>query len=139
MHNSPTIQRAFTLVELMIVVAIIGVLAALALPTYQDYTVRTKVSELILASSSYTHAVTEKFQENTSATASMGQGITISVLGKIRGGSVTDTGIVTLLGDTSSVSVGAPVTVTLTPEVAGGTLTWSCVGRPAQYMPANCR
>ena len=139
MHTSPAIQRAFTLVELMIVVAIIGILAALALPTYQGYTVRAKVSELILASSSYTHAVTEKYQENIGATASMGQGITISVVGKIRGGSVTDAGIVTLLGDTSSVSVGAPVTVTLTPEVAGGTLTWSCVGVPAQYMPANCR
>ena len=47
-----TLQKGFTLIELMIVVAIIGILAAVALPAYQDYTIRAKVSELILAASS---------------------------------------------------------------------------------------
>lgn len=60
-----TMQKGFTLIELMIVIAIIGILAAVALPAYQDYTVRAKVSEGILAGSSCRTAVTEAIQNGT--------------------------------------------------------------------------
>ncbi len=58
------LQKGFTLIELMIVVAIIGILAAIALPAYQDYTVRSKVSELIIGASSPKSLVSEAFQSD---------------------------------------------------------------------------
>ena len=59
-----SVQKGFTLIELMIVVAIIGILAAVAIPAYQDYTVRAKISEVIVAGSSAKSAISEGFQTN---------------------------------------------------------------------------
>ncbi|MBK6863876.1 MAG: pilin [Ideonella sp.] len=67
------VQQGFTLIELMIVVAIIGILAAVALPAYQDYTKKAKVSELILAASGCRTAITEVYQSG-SASAAPGAG-----------------------------------------------------------------
>ena len=60
-----SLQKGFTLIELMIVVAIIGILAAVALPAYQDYTVEAKVSEIILAASTCRTSITEAVQTTT--------------------------------------------------------------------------
>ena len=60
------LQQGFTLIELMIVVAIIGILAAVALPAYQDYTKRAKMSEVILAASQCRTSITEVIQSNSS-------------------------------------------------------------------------
>ena len=136
-----TIQKGFTLIELMIVVAIIGILAAVALPAYQDYTVRAKVSELILAASSARTAIAEKLQADPSATSSMGVGVTINVVGKVATADVSDAGLVVITGSTASSSTGQAVTITVTPtaNTSTGTITWSCSGSPAKYMPATCR
>lgn len=128
------------MVELMVVVAIIAILIAMAAPAYQDYTIRAKVSELVAAASAFKGAIAAKANSDTTL-ASAGLGLTIAVVGKITGGSVTDGGIITVLG--SSTSVGTAVSIVLTPSYAAGQVTWVCGtgGTTAQYkyVPAECR
>ncbi len=136
-----TIQKGFTLIELMIVVAIIGILAAVALPAYQDYTIRAKVSELLLAASSQRTSLSEKYQTDPSNTTGFGSGATIAVVGKVVTGLVDMAGTIVVTGAATGTSTGASVTVTMTasPNSVTGTMTWSCVGAPGKYLPATCR
>jgi type IV pilus assembly protein PilA len=127
------IQKGFTLIELMIVVAIIGILAAIALPAYQDYTVRAKVSELILAASAARTCVTEAAQANAGVIPStVASACSIATFGKVASATVATTGIT--VGGTDPAA-----TITLTPTATAGTLTWACTGTPVNYMPASCR
>ena len=128
----------FSLIELMIVVAIIGILAAIALPSYQDYAVRSRVSELILAASSAKTAIAERYQVNNDSSTA-GSGVTVPVTGKVTASDVTSDGVITVNGSTAASSVGATVTVTIKPSYgSNGSVTWSCIGSPARYMPSSC-
>jgi type IV pilus assembly protein PilA len=134
-----TIQKGFTLIELMIVVAIIGILAAIALPAYQDYTVRSKVSELLLAASAARTSITEAAQNLGTVTGS-GSGLTIGVGGKISATTVSADGLVTIAGVPAQFS-GQDITVTLTPSwnATATTVIWSCEVAPVKYSPSTCR
>jgi type IV pilus assembly protein PilA len=137
------IARGFTLIELMIVVAIIGILVAVALPAYQDYTIRAKVSELVVAAAALKPSVSEAAWSNRSLTNS-GQGLTVVASGRITGGNVSIDGTITVMGSAASSSVGTAVTITLIPEMStsDGKLIWTCAtGDPAIYkfVPPECR
>ena len=138
------VQQGFTLIELMIVVAIIGILAAVALPAYQDYTTRAKVSEVILMAAPAKLAVSE-------SSSSLGglANVTAALSGYVFPGAtkyvskvvITDvTGVVTV---TSTVPT-ATGDLLFTPTDAGnGQLTWVCSaaagGINSKFLPANCR
>ena len=133
------VQQGFTLIELMIVVAIIGILAAIALPAYQDYTVRARVTEVMLAGSAGKVPVAEYFQ--TYGRLPGAGSVSISTQTSKYVASVAWNGTVITSTSRDLGATDATGTITLTPSDAGnGVLNWACAGTiPAKYRPASCK
>ena len=133
-------QAGFTLIELMIVVAIIGILAAVALPAYRDYTVKAKVSEVILAASSAKNTVAESAQVNGAMPT--GASLTVDTQASKYVTSVTyATGVITALSSGAEPAMaGGTITLTGAYQSANGQVTWICSGTILpKYRPASCQ
>jgi type IV pilus assembly protein PilA len=153
------LQQGFTLIELMIVVAIIGILAAVALPAYQDYTVRAKMSEVILALSACRTSITEVYQSGGTNTPSAngwgceqsGSSKYVAAINTSANGNVSATiqGISTAVNGSvvtlSPLAGNATTTATWAANSGAGLFGWRCgsstdgTNVSAKYLPGSCR
>ena len=134
-----TVQKGFTLIELMIVVAIIGILAAIALPAYSDYTKRAKVTEVILAASGARTSVAE----NVSANGLTAMPLTASVqtsVSKYVASVAYAAGVITATAQGTNEALIDAKTITLTgTATANSQVTWVCSGTiDVKFRPSTC-
>ncbi|MEY4470965.1 MAG: Fimbrial protein precursor [Pseudomonadota bacterium] len=154
-------QQGLTLIELMIVIAIIGILGALALPAYQDYTIRAKVAEMLLAANGCKTAVNEAVSSSSDANvaAALPNACASQASKYVASVAVDGNGVITVVGqhdalrgNTSASANSLALTPLLTGDTplngnsdGGKTITgWRCGpatsnGLPAKYLPASCK
>ncbi len=139
------IQKGFTLIELMIVVAIIGILAAVALPAYQDYTARAQVSEGIVLSEGLKGVVSEYWTNEGTFPTDVAQAGASAASGKYVSDVSVNGGVIIAVMKSKGVAKGIQgKTLELSPQTAAGSIKWACRtgstgGLEAKYLPTSCR
>ncbi len=145
MKNAPKSMQGFTLIELMIVIAILGILLAIAIPAYQDYQVRARVSEGLNVAAAAKLAVSESYS-STNALPGSNSAAGLPAAGSITGNNVASvtvgaSGVITI-AYTDLAPIGAS-TLLLTPSASptAGSVEWTCSSAAIadKYLPANCR
>ncbi|WP_434630782.1 pilin [Chromobacterium sp. CV08] len=152
------IQQGFTLIELMIVVAIVGILAAIAIPAYQDYTKRARVTEGLALADAAKTAVTEYYSSNnafvTTGTAPYNTSYGLASAASITGNSVSQVAVLAsgVIQITYNSTVSSGALLDLVPAVTSGSVTWACTYTGsgattiatgsqllANWVPTSCR
>jgi type IV pilus assembly protein PilA len=138
-------QQGFTLIELMIVVAIIGILAAVALPAYQDYTIRAKVSEAIGFAAAAKTAVSEHVISKDkwpSGNASAGLAPAASISSAVVKQVLVANNVITVTLSSAGLGDANDGTFTLTGSTAGSGVSWTCAPGSTtvtKFLPSSCR
>lgn len=141
--NKMTRQSGFTLIELMIVVAIIAILAAIAIPAYQDYVARAQVAEGISLSTGVKNSINDFYSQKGEYPASnddAGLAAPGSISGRyVRSVAVESAGQIRVVFSGTANSKIANTSIVFVPSASDGSIAWRCSGPESRYLPSSCR